>query len=110
MEGNGIRSQILRFGLFELDLAQARLTCQGSPVRLQEQSFLVLALLLKHPGQIVSREELRQRLWPEGTHVDFEGSLNAVIKSEAPSVYTYLCMESMPVWEKALGRLPDRGF
>ncbi len=80
MEREGIAAQILSFGLFELDLAQGRLTRQGSPVRLQEQSFLVLGMLVRHPGQIVSREELRHRLWPEGTHVDFEGSLNAVLK------------------------------
>jgi DNA-binding winged helix-turn-helix (wHTH) protein/tetratricopeptide (TPR) repeat protein/TolB-like protein len=73
-------SQILRFGLFEVELTQGRLIRQGLPVRLQEQSFLVLKVLLEHPGEVVSREDLRHRLWPQGTHVDFDGSLNAILK------------------------------
>jgi eukaryotic-like serine/threonine-protein kinase len=80
MEVPGIAAQVLRFGLFEVDLTQGRLTRQGLPVRLQDQSFLVLTVLLEHPGEVVSREDLRQRLWPQGTHVDFDGSLNAVLK------------------------------
>ena len=80
MEVPGIASQIRRFGLFEVDLTQGRLTRQGVPVRLQEQSLLVLTVLLERPGEIVSREDLRHRLWPQGTHVDFDGSLNAVLK------------------------------
>jgi len=80
MGPTGTASPIRRFGLFEVDLTQGTLTRQGVPVRLQEQSFLVLAKLLDHPGAIVTREDLRRALWPEGTHVDFEGSLNAVLK------------------------------
>ena len=49
-------------------------------VRLQDQPFEILRLMLEHPGEVVTREELRQRLWPEGTFVDFEHSLNAAIK------------------------------
>lgn len=80
MEVPGIASQILRFGLFEVDLTQGRLTRQGLPIRLQEQSLLVLRMLLEHPGEVVSREDLRHRLWPHGIHVDFDGSLNAILK------------------------------
>src|SRR5437773_3788593 len=80
MESQGIASQIRRFGLFEVDLTQGRLTRQGVPVKLQEQPFLVLVKLLERPGEIVTREDLRHRLWPQGTHVDFEGSLNAALK------------------------------
>jgi DNA-binding winged helix-turn-helix (wHTH) protein/tetratricopeptide (TPR) repeat protein len=80
MESQGMAAQIRRFGLFEVDLTQGRLTRQGAPVRLQEQPLLVLAMLLEHPGEIVTREDLRRRLWPQGTHVDFDGSLNAVLK------------------------------
>jgi DNA-binding winged helix-turn-helix (wHTH) protein/tetratricopeptide (TPR) repeat protein len=80
MEVSGSAPRIVHFGLFEVDLAQCRLTRQGMPVRLQDQSFQVLTMLLEHPGEIVSREELQRRLWPEGTHVDFDGSLNAVLK------------------------------
>ena len=80
MERSGIASQICRFGLFEVDLTQGTLTRQGAPVKLQEQPFLVLAMLLEHPGEIVTREDLRHMLWPQGTFVDFDGSLNAVLK------------------------------
>ncbi len=80
MESQVTASQVRRFGLFEVDLTQGRLTRKGAPVKLQEQPFLVLAMLLEHPGEIVTREALRHRLWPQGTHVDFDGSLNAVLK------------------------------
>jgi DNA-binding winged helix-turn-helix (wHTH) protein/tetratricopeptide (TPR) repeat protein len=80
VEHPGVVPQIRRFGLFEVDLSQGRLTRRGAPVKLQEQPLLVLAMLLERPGEIVSREALRHRLWPQGTHVDFDGSLNAVLK------------------------------
>jgi len=53
---------------------------QGIPVKLQDQPLRVLCLLLERPGEIVTREELRQSLWPEGTYVEFDGSLNAALK------------------------------
>ena len=49
-------------------------------VRLQEQPFQLLALMLARPGDVVTREDIRQRLWPDGTSVDFEHSVNAVVK------------------------------
>jgi eukaryotic-like serine/threonine-protein kinase len=73
-------SRLFRFGLFEVDLENALLTRKGVRVRLQEQPFRILAMLLERPGQIVTREELRQELWPTGTYVDFDGSLNAALK------------------------------
>jgi Tol biopolymer transport system component/DNA-binding winged helix-turn-helix (wHTH) protein len=69
-----------RFGLYEVNLANGVLTRQGSRVKLQDQPFRILSLLLQRPGEIVTREELRQELWPEGTHVNFDGSLNAALK------------------------------
>lgn len=69
-----------RFGLFELDLVSRKLLRKGEPVRLQEMPFRVLTILLEHVGEIVTREELRQSLWPEGTYVEFDGSLNAALK------------------------------
>ena len=72
--------RLIRFGLFEADLENARLMRKGIRVRLQEQPFRILSLLLEHPGQIVTREDLRRQLWPEGTYVDFDGSLNAALK------------------------------
>lgn len=73
-------SRLIRFGLFEADLENARLTRKGIRIRLQEQPFRILSMLLERPGQIVAREELRQELWPAGTYVDFDGSLNAALK------------------------------
>lgn len=72
-------SRLFRFGLFEADSENARLTRKGVSIRLQEQPFRILAMLLEHSGQIVTREDLRQRLWPVGTYVGFEGSLNAAL-------------------------------
>ena len=73
-------ASIFRFGQFEADAARNTLTRKGVPVRLQDQPFRLLLLLLARPGEIVVREELRQRLWPDGTHVDFDGSLNVILK------------------------------
>jgi DNA-binding winged helix-turn-helix (wHTH) protein/TolB-like protein len=69
-----------RFGLFEVDLNSAQLSRKGVRVRLQEQPFQILSLLLRHPGQIVTREDFRRELWAAGTYVDFDGSLNAALK------------------------------
>jgi DNA-binding winged helix-turn-helix (wHTH) protein/Tol biopolymer transport system component len=79
----GVRNDLApthRFGLFEVNLANGILTRHGTRVKLQEQPFRILSLLLKRPGEIVTREELRQALWQEGTHVNFDGSLNAALK------------------------------
>ena len=69
----------LRFGVFEADLRTGELRKNGMKVRLQEQPFQVLAALLERPGEMVAREELRQRLWPADTFVDFDHSLNTAI-------------------------------
>jgi Tol biopolymer transport system component/DNA-binding winged helix-turn-helix (wHTH) protein len=69
-----------RFGVFELDLRAGELRRQGAKVKLQEQPFQVLAQLLEKPGEVVTREELRSRLWPADTFVDFDHSLNAAIR------------------------------
>jgi DNA-binding winged helix-turn-helix (wHTH) protein/TolB-like protein len=69
-----------RFGLFEADAARSILTRNGTQVKIQEQPFRALLTLLEKAGQIVTREELRQRIWPDGTFVDFEGSLNVIFK------------------------------
>jgi Tol biopolymer transport system component/DNA-binding winged helix-turn-helix (wHTH) protein len=70
----------LRFGLFEVDLTARELRKQGRKISLQEQPFRVLALLLQHAGEIVTREELRQALWPANTFVEFDQGLNTAIK------------------------------
>jgi DNA-binding winged helix-turn-helix (wHTH) protein/tetratricopeptide (TPR) repeat protein/TolB-like protein len=68
------------FGLFEADPARGILNRSGVRVKVQEQPFRLLLLLLERPGEVVSRDELRQKLWPEGTFVDFDGSLNVLLK------------------------------
>jgi TolB-like protein len=73
-------SAVVRFASFELDCRSRELREGGRSVRLQEQPFEILRLMLEHPGEVVSRDELRRRLWPEGTFVDFDHSLNAAIK------------------------------
>jgi Tol biopolymer transport system component/DNA-binding winged helix-turn-helix (wHTH) protein len=69
-----------RFGAFEIDLVAGELRRNGLKVKLQEQPLQVLGLLLERPGEVVSRDDLRNRLWPADTFVDFDHSLNAAIK------------------------------
>ncbi|HYA63375.1 MAG TPA: winged helix-turn-helix domain-containing protein, partial [Candidatus Sulfotelmatobacter sp.] len=71
--------RIYRFGLFEADLDLGTLTRQGTPVKLQEQPFRILALLLESSGEVLTREELRKKIWPEGTYVEFDGSMNTAL-------------------------------
>jgi DNA-binding winged helix-turn-helix (wHTH) protein/tetratricopeptide (TPR) repeat protein len=70
---------ILRFGVFEVDLRAGEVRKQGTRIRLQEQPFHVLTLLLQRPGEVVTREELRAQLWPSDTFVDFDNGLNTSI-------------------------------
>jgi TolB-like protein len=71
---------IVRFGTFELNLANGELRKRGLRVALQEQPLRILIALLERPGTIIGREELCRRLWPHGTFVDFEHSLNAAVR------------------------------
>ena len=70
----------MRFGAFEIDLRTGELRKHGIKIKLQDQPFQVLQLLLERPGEIVTREELRSKLWPENTFVDFDVGLNTAIK------------------------------
>ncbi len=72
--------QVIRFGVYEADLRAGELRKQGLRIRLPDQPFQVLAILLEQPGDVVTREELQKRLWPDGTFVDFEQGLNAAVK------------------------------
>jgi TolB-like protein/tetratricopeptide (TPR) repeat protein len=72
-------SMSVRFGAFEVDLEGRRLLKNGVPITLREQSFQVLAALMERPGEVVTREELRRRLWPSDTFVDFEVALNSAV-------------------------------
>jgi len=74
--------KIIRFGIFEADLATGKLRKNGVRVRLQEQPFQVLAFLLERPGEMLTRDELQRKLWPGDTFVDFDHSLNTAAHVE----------------------------
>ena len=69
----------LCFGVFEVDLRAGELRKRGLKVRLQQQPFQVLAMLLEHAGEVVGREDLQKRLWPADTFVDFGHGLNKAV-------------------------------
>ncbi len=71
---------ILRFGVFEVDLQAGELRKSGVKIKLQDQPFQILVLLLERPGQVLTREELRQKLWSADTFVEFDHSLNSAVK------------------------------
>jgi len=75
-----VASNIIHFGIFEANLDTGELRRNGAKIKLQDQPFQLLALLLARPGEIVTREELRSQLWSEDTFVDFDHGLNAAIK------------------------------
>src|SRR6516164_8926186 len=70
----------VRFGPFRLDLRAGELHKDDRKIRLQEQPFRVLKLLVERPGEVVTREELQKKLWPNDTIVEFDHSINAAIK------------------------------
>src|SRR6201993_561798 len=72
-------SGIVQFGTFEAALRSGELRKQGKRIKIQEQPFHVLTVLLRHPGEVVTREELRNQNWPPDTFVDFDNSLNTAI-------------------------------
>jgi TolB-like protein/DNA-binding winged helix-turn-helix (wHTH) protein/Tfp pilus assembly protein PilF len=72
-------TRIVRFGVFEVDLKACELRKHGFRIKLAEQPFQVLAFLLERPGEIITREELRDRLWPGDTFVDFDHGLNNAV-------------------------------
>jgi TolB-like protein/DNA-binding winged helix-turn-helix (wHTH) protein/tetratricopeptide (TPR) repeat protein len=75
-----VQTRRMRFGVFVVDLRSGEVRKHGIRLKLQDQPFQVLALLLEHPGEVVTREELRQKLWPADTFVDFDTGLNSAIK------------------------------
>ena len=70
----------VRFGPFDLDLRRGELRKEGRRIRLQEQPFQILRMLLESPGEVISREEIRKRLWPDDTVVEFDHSINAAVR------------------------------
>src|SRR5947208_14705957 len=79
MQGSEHPSERLRFGVFEVDLRAGELRKHGLQIRLQEQPFKVLAILLEHGREVVTREELQKKLWSADTFVDFDQWLNKAI-------------------------------
>jgi TolB-like protein/Tfp pilus assembly protein PilF len=79
-EVSAAKGAAVQFGIFEADLRAGELRKRGVRVKLQEQPFLVLQILLEHPGQVVTREQLQQRVWPTDTFVDFDHGLNNAVK------------------------------
>jgi len=73
-------ARFARFGSFEVDLRERKLTKAGGRIRLQEQPLRILSLLLEHPGKLVTREEIRERVWSHDTFVDFDAALNTATR------------------------------
>jgi len=94
----------LRFGVFEADLASRELRKNGTKIRLQDQPFQVLALLLENRGQVVTREELQQKIWPADTFVDFDNSLNAAVNKIREA------LGDSPENPRFVETLPRRGY
>ena len=79
--------RLIRFGVFELDPRTGELSSKGSRVKLQDQPLQILLAVLEKPGEVVTREELRAKLWSVDTFVDFDHGLNAAVKRHH-SAYT----------------------
>lgn len=71
---------IFQFGTFELNKRSGELRKNGARIKVQEQPFQILVLLLEHPGEIVGREEIRSRLWPDNTFVDFDNAISSAVR------------------------------
>jgi Tol biopolymer transport system component/DNA-binding winged helix-turn-helix (wHTH) protein len=95
---------LLRFSSFELDLRAGELRKNGLRIKLQDQPFQILALLLEKPGELVTREELRERLWPADTFVDFDHSLNSAVKKLRQA------LSDDPDTPRFIETLPRRGY
>src|SRR5664279_2026036 len=74
-----VTSRVFRFGAFELNEATGELRKQGIRIKLHSQPFQVLVMLLERPSELVTREEMRQRLWGDDTIVDFDHGLNTAV-------------------------------
>ncbi len=104
MEHVAASGTVFHFGLFEANPLDGVLSRNGTKVKIQEQPFRLLLLLLERPGELVTREELRQRLWPEGTYVDFDGSLNVILKRLRAAI------DDDPDNPRFIQTIPRRGY
>src|SRR6202035_1319770 len=94
------RTRRVRFDAFEVDMHSGEVRKHGIRLKLHRQPFQVLTLLLEHPGDLVTREELRQKLWPGDTFVDFDTGLNSAVKklrdALSDSAGDPRCIETLP--------------
>ncbi|HUU13420.1 MAG TPA: winged helix-turn-helix domain-containing protein [Terriglobia bacterium] len=97
-------SRLIRFGPFEVDPKAGEVHKDGVKIRLQVQPFQVLAMLLEHAGDIVTREELRHRIWPDDTFVDFDQGLNKAINKIREA------LGDSPHAPRFIETLPKRGY
>jgi eukaryotic-like serine/threonine-protein kinase len=104
MERGDVPSDRVRFGAFELDLRAGELHRNGAKLRLQEQPLRILRVLLENPGEVVTREELRQRIWPADTFVDFDHSLYTAITKLREA------LRDSSAHPKVIETLPRRGY
>ncbi|MGA8539414.1 MAG: winged helix-turn-helix domain-containing protein [Terriglobales bacterium] len=104
MDNPGSNGNPLRFSSFEVDLRAHELRKFGTKIKLQDQPFQILTLLLEKPGEIVTREELRDRLWPADTFVDFDHSLNSAVKKLRQA------LNDDPDVPRFIETLPRRGY
>jgi TolB-like protein/DNA-binding winged helix-turn-helix (wHTH) protein/Flp pilus assembly protein TadD len=96
--------RLLRFGQFELDLGTGEMHKEGKRIKLQEQPCQVLALLIEHAGELVSREELRKKLWPNDTFVDFDHGVNIAVNKLRDA------LGDSPEKPRFIETLPRRGY
>jgi DNA-binding winged helix-turn-helix (wHTH) protein/TolB-like protein len=95
---------VVRFGVFEADLRAGELHKDGIRIRLQEQPFQVLSVLLRSPGELVTREQLREEVWPQDTFVEFDHALNTAIKK----IRAALCDDAAT--PRYIETIPKRGY
>src|SRR5215469_9122242 len=96
--------RFLRFGPFELDLRAGELRRNGGRVRVPDQSIKVLTMLVQSSGEVVTRKELHQELWPNGTIVEFDNGINAVIRRLREA------LEDSAETPRFIETLPRRGY
>lgn len=94
----------IHFGCFEADMASGQLYRRGVKIGVREKSFQVLARLLEHPGEVVSREELHRRLWPEEVFVDYDNNLNVAVARLREA------LGDSPEHPRFIETLPKRGY
>jgi TolB-like protein/Tfp pilus assembly protein PilF len=104
MAGSNSAAAIIRFGEYEAQLSAGHLRRRGVRVRLRGQAFNVLSLLLERAGQVVTREELRQRLWPDDVFVDFDNNLNTAVARLREALH------DSPEHPRFIETLPKRGY